>query len=216
MFWQRPMAAGFAVLNGAGELTGSIAMAEWGMLETPIVLTATNAVGRGYDAVVDALFEAAACRGRRRGGSCPRGRRVRRLVARRHPAPLRDHGRRPGGDPRRPQRGPSPRASSAPARGWSRWATRPASGRRRETARARHGRCARARQLRRRSTSAHRRGPRRSHAGGGASAAAERSRAEAGTASASSPRTSRLTPGSSSGSPAGSVSASPGRQHRWS
>jgi D-aminopeptidase len=54
----RPMAAGVAVLNGAGELTGSIEVREWGILETPIVLTATNAVGRGYDAVVDALFAA--------------------------------------------------------------------------------------------------------------------------------------------------------------
>ena len=52
------MAAGVAVLNGAGELTGSIEIREWGILETPIVLTATNAVGRGYDGVVDALFAA--------------------------------------------------------------------------------------------------------------------------------------------------------------
>jgi D-aminopeptidase len=56
--FRRPMAAGMAVLNGAGELTGSIEMREWGILETPMVLTATNAVGRGYDAVVDALFAA--------------------------------------------------------------------------------------------------------------------------------------------------------------
>ena len=56
--FRNPMAAGTAVLNGAGELTGSIEIHEWGILETPIVLTATNAVGRGYDAVVDALFAA--------------------------------------------------------------------------------------------------------------------------------------------------------------
>jgi D-aminopeptidase len=56
--FRRPMAAGPAVLNGAGELTGSIEMREWGILETPIVLTATNAVGRAYDAVVDALHAA--------------------------------------------------------------------------------------------------------------------------------------------------------------
>ena len=30
-----PMAAGTAVLNGAGELTGSLAIAEWGVIETP-------------------------------------------------------------------------------------------------------------------------------------------------------------------------------------
>ncbi len=56
--FRQPMAAGTAVLNGAGELTGSIEIREWGIIETPIVLTATNAVGRGYDGVVDALFAA--------------------------------------------------------------------------------------------------------------------------------------------------------------
>ena len=30
-----PLAAGVAVLNGAGELTGSLQVAEWGLLETP-------------------------------------------------------------------------------------------------------------------------------------------------------------------------------------
>jgi D-aminopeptidase len=52
----RPMAAGVAVLNGAGELTGSIELREWGILETPITLVATNNVGRAYDAVVDAVL----------------------------------------------------------------------------------------------------------------------------------------------------------------
>ena len=55
-----PMAAAPAVLNGAGELTGSIEMAEWGTIETPIVLTGTSSVGRAYDATVDALIEAGA------------------------------------------------------------------------------------------------------------------------------------------------------------
>lgn len=54
--FHRPMAAGVAVLNGAGELTGSIEIQEWGILETPILLTSTNNVGRGYDAVVDAAL----------------------------------------------------------------------------------------------------------------------------------------------------------------
>ena len=40
--FHRPMAAGVAVLNGAGELTGSIEVKEWGILETPIVLTGVN------------------------------------------------------------------------------------------------------------------------------------------------------------------------------
>jgi D-aminopeptidase len=56
--YERPMAAGPAVLNGCGELTGSIAMAEWGTLEGPIMLTGTTAVGRVFDAVVDAVFAA--------------------------------------------------------------------------------------------------------------------------------------------------------------
>lgn len=51
-----PMPAAPAVLNGAGELTGTIEMTEWGVLETPIVLTGTSAVGRVSDGVVDALF----------------------------------------------------------------------------------------------------------------------------------------------------------------
>jgi D-aminopeptidase len=56
----RPMAAGTAVLNGAGELTGSVTITEWGTIETPIMLTSTSAVGRVYDGVVDAMFGAGA------------------------------------------------------------------------------------------------------------------------------------------------------------
>jgi len=48
--------AGVAVLNGAGELTGSLQVAEWGAIETPVYLTSTMAVGRVYDGAV-----AAAC-----------------------------------------------------------------------------------------------------------------------------------------------------------
>jgi D-aminopeptidase len=51
--WRSPMAAGTAVLNGAGELTGSIEVKEWGVVESPIALVSTNNVGRGYDALVD-------------------------------------------------------------------------------------------------------------------------------------------------------------------
>jgi D-aminopeptidase len=40
------------VLNGAGELTGSHEIREWGLLETPVYLTATMAVGRVYDGAV--------------------------------------------------------------------------------------------------------------------------------------------------------------------
>jgi len=41
-----PVPAGTAVLNGAGELTGSIVVSEWGRIETPVYLTSTHAVGR--------------------------------------------------------------------------------------------------------------------------------------------------------------------------
>jgi D-aminopeptidase len=47
-----PIPAGVAVLNGAGELTGSLQIREWGLLETPVYLTATMAVGRVYDGAV--------------------------------------------------------------------------------------------------------------------------------------------------------------------
>ncbi len=54
----RPMPAATSVLNGAGELTGTIEIAEWGVLETPILLTGTSSVGRVSDGVVDELFAA--------------------------------------------------------------------------------------------------------------------------------------------------------------
>jgi D-aminopeptidase len=54
--WRDPMPAGTAVLNGAGELTGSIEIREWGILESPIALVSTNNVGRGLDALVDAAM----------------------------------------------------------------------------------------------------------------------------------------------------------------
>ncbi|WP_158283035.1 P1 family peptidase [Nocardioides silvaticus] len=47
--YDRPLATGGAVLNGAGELTGSVGAGEWGMLETPIYLTSTMQLGRVYD-----------------------------------------------------------------------------------------------------------------------------------------------------------------------
>jgi D-aminopeptidase len=48
-----PLPAGVAVLNGAGELTGSHVIREWGLLETPVYLTSTMAVGRIYDGAVE-------------------------------------------------------------------------------------------------------------------------------------------------------------------
>src|SRR5262249_15506929 len=50
----RPVPAGGAVLNGAGEMTGFIAAAEWGLVETPVYLTSTMAVGRIFDGAVAA------------------------------------------------------------------------------------------------------------------------------------------------------------------
>jgi D-aminopeptidase len=47
-----PLPAGTAVLNGAGELTGSLEIREWGRLGTPVYLTSTHAVGRVYDGAV--------------------------------------------------------------------------------------------------------------------------------------------------------------------
>jgi D-aminopeptidase len=56
---RRPMAAGAAVLNGAGELTGFNQIEEWGIVETPVYLTSTMAVGRVYDAAVEIAMEQA-------------------------------------------------------------------------------------------------------------------------------------------------------------
>ncbi len=54
--FDRPAPAGAAVLNGAGELTGFLQVSEWGLIETPVFLTSTMAVGRVFDGAV-----AAAC-----------------------------------------------------------------------------------------------------------------------------------------------------------
>jgi D-aminopeptidase len=54
----QPVPAGTAVLNGAGELTGSLTVAEWGVIETPVYLTSTHAVGRVYDGAVRVAVDA--------------------------------------------------------------------------------------------------------------------------------------------------------------
>jgi D-aminopeptidase len=56
LFHER-VAAGSAVLNGAGEMIGITQVNEWGVLETPIFLTSSMAIGRVYDAAVAALVE---------------------------------------------------------------------------------------------------------------------------------------------------------------
>jgi D-aminopeptidase len=54
--FREPVPAGGAVLNGAGECTGFIATAEWGLAETPVFLTSTMQVGRVYDAACELLI----------------------------------------------------------------------------------------------------------------------------------------------------------------
>jgi D-aminopeptidase len=52
-----PAPAGAAVLNGAGEMTGYIAVSEWGVIETPVYLTATMSVGRVFDGAAAAAID---------------------------------------------------------------------------------------------------------------------------------------------------------------
>jgi D-aminopeptidase len=51
-----PVPAGAAVLNGAGEMTGYLTVSEWGVIETPVYLTATMSVGRIFDGAVAAAL----------------------------------------------------------------------------------------------------------------------------------------------------------------
>jgi D-aminopeptidase len=55
--YRRPVPAGGAVLNGAGECTGFLTAAEWGLLESPVFLTSTMQLGRVYDAACEVLAE---------------------------------------------------------------------------------------------------------------------------------------------------------------
>jgi len=54
--FRRPVPAGGAVLNGAGECTGFLAATEWGLAETPVFLTSTMQLGRVYDAACELLM----------------------------------------------------------------------------------------------------------------------------------------------------------------
>jgi D-aminopeptidase len=54
--FRNPVPAGGAVLNGAGECTGMLTAAEWGLVETPIFLTSTMQIGRVYDAACELLM----------------------------------------------------------------------------------------------------------------------------------------------------------------
>ena len=55
---REPVPAGAAVLNGAGEMTGFVAVSEWGLVESPVYLTSTMAVGRIFDGAVSAAVAA--------------------------------------------------------------------------------------------------------------------------------------------------------------
>jgi D-aminopeptidase len=54
--YRTPLPAGGAVLNGAGECTGLLTAAEWGLLESPIFLTSTMQLGRVYDAACELML----------------------------------------------------------------------------------------------------------------------------------------------------------------
>jgi D-aminopeptidase len=56
--YHRPVPAGGAVLNGAGECTGFLTAQEWGSAETPVYLTSTMQVGRVYDTACEIALEA--------------------------------------------------------------------------------------------------------------------------------------------------------------
>ncbi len=55
--YDRPVTAGGAVLNGAGECTGFLTAREWGTVETPVYLTSTMQLGRVYDAACEIALE---------------------------------------------------------------------------------------------------------------------------------------------------------------
>ncbi len=57
IFVKRVLAGGF-VLNGAGEVSGLTQVLEWGLLETPILLTNTMSVGTVSDAAVKWMTQA--------------------------------------------------------------------------------------------------------------------------------------------------------------
>ena len=56
--FRSPVPFGATALNGAGEMTGFITAAEWGLLETPIFLTSTMQLGRVYDAACRLMMAA--------------------------------------------------------------------------------------------------------------------------------------------------------------
>ena len=50
--WDAPVYAATHILNGYGELIGVNSIREWGILESPVVLTSSLQIGKAYDAAV--------------------------------------------------------------------------------------------------------------------------------------------------------------------
>jgi D-aminopeptidase len=50
--WDAPVYAATHILNGYGELIGVNSIHEWGILESPVVLTSSLQIGKAYDATV--------------------------------------------------------------------------------------------------------------------------------------------------------------------
>jgi len=50
--WDQPVYAATHILNGYGELIGINSIREWGILESPILLTSSLQIGKAYDAAV--------------------------------------------------------------------------------------------------------------------------------------------------------------------
>ena len=94
--FRSPVPAGGAVLNGAGECTGFITAAEWGLIETPIFLTSTMQVGRVYDAACELMMAEDPAIGARRRDH-PGRRRVRRQLPQRVAPDAGQRRRREGG-----------------------------------------------------------------------------------------------------------------------
>ena len=63
--WHERVVAGAFAANGVGEVVGISAIREWGLIETPVMLTSSQSVGLVYDATVRWLLARAPEAGRR-------------------------------------------------------------------------------------------------------------------------------------------------------
>ena len=50
--WDEPVYVGTHILNGYGELIGINQLREWGILQSPVVLTSSQQIGKAYDAAI--------------------------------------------------------------------------------------------------------------------------------------------------------------------